>query len=101
MQLGSHLSLPPFLERAAEVGQRSAVRIQAYSIGSKYGHQWRREVEHLAQLRFRKPAFGDIHDRTNNLGAAGFTLRRPSHDVQIFGPPVWHQQTKLQVNSFS
>src|ERR1700752_1526506 len=53
-------ALPPLFERAAEVGERRAIRVQAFALGSQYGDELRREVEHLLQLDLRPFAVLDI-----------------------------------------
>jgi hypothetical protein len=59
-------------------------------------------------MRFAAPKvdFGqlprcDIPDRANDLDAASFTSHRFSDNMQVFDPCVWHQETKLDFDSFS
>ncbi len=53
------------------------------------------------KFEFGQLSSGDIHYRADDLDCAGFASLRFSDNVQVFDPRVWHQETKLNVDSFS
>src|SRR6478672_12872961 len=84
------LLLPPFITKT-QVIEQNAVGVKTFSVGSKYGNQLRREVQHLTELHFLLPdlflgrlTLGDVDHSTDEfMQIAGSVEDRTAYDVNV------------------